>query len=62
MKVGDLVKFRNPKPVLVENNPYMETVGVVVGWDCTHPVVWWGLLNHKKIMLKAGLELVNESR
>jgi len=58
MKVGDLVKIRNPKPIVVERLPYMGTVGVVVKWDYRNPVVWWALLNEERIMIKDRLEVV----
>ena len=54
MKIGDLVKFKNP------NHParflYLKELGIVVGWVNNNPVVYFPSVT--KAILKDVLEVI----
>ena len=58
MKVGDLVRFKDPHHSA--RYPYMKEMGVVMRWDCNNPVVFFP--SAMKTFLKSALEVISESR
>ena len=57
MKIGDLVRFKDPNHAALY--PYMKEVGVVMRWDGTNPVVFFQ--SGTKTFLKSALEVINDS-
>jgi len=57
MKVGDMVRFKGPSRL--DFYAHMNEIGIVMGWDRSHPVVFFPSLTGTFMM--NGLEIVNES-
>jgi len=54
MKIGDLVRFKDPNHSALY--PYMKEVGVVMRWDGNNPVVFFP--SAMKTFLKSVLEVI----
>jgi len=61
MKVGDLVRSRHEsRPESVKIYPHLAEIGIVAGFDGTHPIVLYP--SARLMQNKNMLEIVNESR
>ena len=58
MNVGDMVRFKSLSRV--DFYAHMNEVGIVVGWDRSHPVVFFPSLTGTFVI--NSLEVINESR
>ena len=58
MKVGDLVKLKDPNHPA--GFPYMKETGVVVEWEFNHPIIFFPSVT--KAILINQLEVISESR
>ena len=58
MNIGDMVRFKNPSRL--DLYAHMNEVCIVMGWDRSHPVVFFPSLTGTFVI--NALEVVNESR
>ena len=59
MKIGDLVRFKDPDLLGNKHFPFMKETGIVMEWDGIHPVVLFPSV--MKTFLKNRLVVVSKS-
>jgi len=60
VKVGDLVRSRHEsRPESVKIYPHLEEIGIVVGWEGSHPIVLYP--SERLTQAKSMLKVVNTS-
>ena len=61
MKVGDLVRSRrNPRILSAKMYPWIEEIGIIVGWQDSHPIVLYP--SARLAQAKSRVEVISEGR